>query len=81
MKIVYSVYGMGKKPKIKFKNVLKAFGGAGIYMDKQMLNHLQLSCGDEIKIELAENTIILSKPLLSECKVNELLQRAKRMIK
>lgn len=70
-----------RQPKIKFKNLIKAFGGTALYMDKQMLSCLQLSCGEEIQIELKDNFIVLSKPLISETKVHELLQKAKVRIK
>lgn len=69
-----------RQPKIKFKNLIKAFGGTALYMDKQMLKYLQLSCGEEIQIELKNNSIVLSKPLIPEQKVHELLQKAKTII-
>ena len=80
--MVYTIYVRKKtKPKIKFKHLLKAFGGAALYIDKQMLKHLQLSCGEEVQIEFKDGFIILSKPLITDTKVQELVQKARLLDK
>lgn len=56
-----------------YKNILKAFGGAGLYIDKTMLNHLGVLIGDEVTIELKEEGLLIRKPELDVNKVQELL--------
>ncbi len=56
-----------------YKRILKSFGGAGIYIDKCMLNHLGVLPGDEIVVELIEDKIILSKPEIDVNKIQELI--------
>ena len=56
-----------------YKNILKAFGGAGLYIDKIMLNHLGVLIGDEVTIELKEEGLLIRKPELDVNKVQELL--------
>ena len=71
---------MRKKPKIKFKKLLSAFGGVALYIDRQMLEHLNLQSGEEIQIELKEHEIVLSKPFITNIEVDELLQKEKSRI-
>lgn len=56
-----------------YKNILKAFGGAGLYIDKTMLNHLGVLIGDEVVIELKEDGLLIKKPELDANRVQELL--------
>ena len=56
-----------------YKNILRAFGGAALYLDLNMLHHLNVSAGDEVIIELAEDKIIITKPTLDAKKIKELL--------
>lgn len=56
-----------------YKNILKAFGGAALYLDRNMLCHLGVTAGDEVIIELAEEKIIITKPALNAKKIKELL--------
>lgn len=56
-----------------YKKIMKSFGGAGLYMDKSMLNHLGVLPGDEVVIELAEDYIKIKKPAINLLKVQELL--------
>lgn len=56
-----------------YKNILKAFGGAGLYIDKTMLNHLGVLIGDEVTIELKEDGLLIRKPELDVNKVQELI--------
>lgn len=56
-----------------YKKIIKAFGGAGLYMDKTMLSHLNVSTGDEVVIELKDGCIELRKPDLDLNKIQELL--------
>lgn len=52
---------------------MKSFGGAGLYMDKAMLNHLGVLPGDEIVIELIDNCIKITKPELDLDVIQELI--------
>ena len=56
-----------------YKNILKAFGGAGLYIDKTMLNHLGVLIGDEVVIELKEDGLLIKKPEIDPNKIQELL--------
>ena len=44
-----------------YKKIMKSFGGAGLYMDKSMLNHLGVLPGDEVVIELKDDFIKIKK--------------------
>ena len=52
---------------------MKAFGGAGLYMDKTMLNHLGVLAGDEVVIELKDDGLMIKKPDLDLNRIQELL--------
>jgi len=56
-----------------YKNILKAFGGAGLYIDKTMLNHLGVLIGDEVTIELRDDGLLIRKPELDVNKIQELI--------
>ena len=56
-----------------YKNILKAFGGAGLYIDKTMLSHLGVLIGDEVVIEFKDDGILIKKPDLDASKIQELL--------
>lgn len=56
-----------------YKKIMKSFGGAGLYMDKNMLNHLGVLPGDEVVIELTEDYIKIKKPEINLDLVQELL--------
>jgi len=56
-----------------YKRIIKAFGGAGLYIDKTMLNHLGVLTGDEVVIELLPEGLLIKKPDLDLDKIQELL--------
>ena len=56
-----------------YKKIMKAFGGAGLYMDKTMLNHLGVLAGDEVVIELKDDCLVIKKPDLDVNRIQELL--------
>lgn len=56
-----------------YKRIMKSFGGAGLYMDKSMLNHLGVLPGDEVVIELIEDKIVIKRPELDLDKIQELI--------
>lgn len=56
-----------------YKKVLKAFGGAALYLDKIILKHLNISTYDEVVIELVDDKVIITKPTLDAKKIKELL--------
>jgi antitoxin component of MazEF toxin-antitoxin module len=66
-----------------YKKVLKAFGGAGLYIDKCILKHLGITAGDEVVIELVDDKVVITKPCIDAKKIKELLdanERSKRGI-
>ena len=56
-----------------YKKIMKAFGGAGLYIDKTMLNHLGCLIGDEVVIELTEDGLHITKPTIDPARIQELL--------
>lgn len=61
-----------------YKKINRACGGAILYVDKTMLNHLGVLAGDEVSIELeANSTLVIKKPELDLSKVQEILKNAK----
>lgn len=56
-----------------YKRIMKSFGGAGLYMDKSMLNHLGVLPGDEVVIELVDDKIVIKRPELDLDKIQELI--------
>lgn len=62
---------------VKFKKLINAFGGVALYVDKQMLDYLHVKGGDEVRIDFKDGKVILSRPIISNERVNQLLQKAK----
>lgn len=60
--------------KVFYKKILKAFGGAALYLNKDILSYLKVSTGDEVKIELRNNQVIITKPLLDSESISKILQ-------
>ena len=59
-----------------YKKINKACGGAILYVDRTMLNHLGVLVGDEIVIELKEDSsLVIKKPDLDLTKVQEILRK------
>lgn len=56
-----------------YKKIQSAFGGAGLYLDKHMLRALDARCGDELVITLEDGRLIISKSIISDKKIEELL--------
>ena len=56
-----------------YKKILKAFGGAALYLDKSILKALKVATGDEVIVEIQENRVIITKPILDANKIKELL--------
>ena len=56
-----------------YKKIMKSFGGAGLYMDKSMLNHLGVLPGDEVVIELKDDFIKIKKLDINLNLVQEIL--------
>lgn len=56
-----------------YKRILKSYGGAGLYVDKMMLNHLGVLVGDEVVIELEKDCLIIKKSELDLNRVQEIL--------
>lgn len=56
-----------------YKKVLKAFGGAALYIDKCILKQLNIVPGDEVVIELCDDKVIITKPCIDAKKIKELL--------
>lgn len=61
-----------------YKKVLKAFGGAALYLDKSILKHLKISSGDEVIIELVDDKVIITKPLVDVKTIEELLNASEK---
>ena len=62
-----------------YKKVLKAFGGAGLYIDKCILRHLSIFPGDEVVIELVDDKVIITKPCIDYKKIKELLDATRKI--
>lgn len=60
-----------------YKKILKAFGGAALYLDKSILKHLKVSTGDEVIIELVDDKVIITKPAIDIKKIKELFDASK----
>lgn len=61
-----------------FKKIQKTFGdAAGLYFDKKMLNHLKVQPGDEVVIELINDTLIIKKSIVPNNLINEVLKNVK----
>lgn len=56
-----------------YKKILKAFGGAALYLDKSILKHLKVNAGDEVIIELVDDKVIITKPKIDVKMIKELL--------
>jgi hypothetical protein len=69
------------KNRYKYKKILKAFGGHALYLDKYMLTHLDVVCGDEVCIELVEDGIKITKADVDNKYIMELLNCAKAKLK
>jgi len=58
-----------------YKKIQKSFGGAALYLDKVILNHLGVLPGDEVIVELIDNKIVVQKSRLDIDKIQEILNR------
>jgi antitoxin component of MazEF toxin-antitoxin module len=56
-----------------YKRIMKAFGGAGLYVDKTMLNHLGAMIGDEVIIELKDDCLIIKKSGMDLSKIQGII--------
>ena len=64
-----------------YKKILKAFGGAALYLDKCILKHLSIVPGDEIVIELVDDKVIITKPCIDAKRIKELLDANEKLKK
>lgn len=64
-----------------YKKILSAFGGAGLYIDKCILKHLSVVPGDEVVIELKDNQVIITKPIIDAKKIKEILDANEKLNK
>ena len=55
-----------------YKRILKAFGGAALYIDKKMLKCLGVGLDDELCIELQKDRIVITKSVMCDKKLREL---------
>lgn len=62
-----------------YKKTLEAFGGAALYLDKCILNHLGIRPKDEVIIELQDNKVVITKPLIDAKTIKEILDANKKV--
>ena len=58
-----------------YKKLIKAFGGSALYIDKCILNALNVNPGEEVCIEIKDNKVIITKPSISVNEVKELIEK------
>ena len=60
-----------------YKRTIQAFGGTALYLDKCILQALNIECGDEIVIDIQEGKVTLTKPTINIDKIQQLLNATK----
>lgn len=63
--------------KFFYKKILKAFGGAALYINKDILTHLKVNTGDEIRLELRNGEVVITKPKLDAESIRKILENDK----
>lgn len=65
---------MTSKKKL-YKKILKAFGGCALYLDKCILQALDVNYGDEVVIEVCEGIITITKPKIDNNKIKAIIDK------
>ena len=64
-----------------YKKLIKAFGGAALYVDKNMMKALNIISGDEVVIDVQPGIITIQKPTIDANKIKELLDASEKFKK
>lgn len=66
------------KSRVSYQKIISAFGGAALYIKKDALRYLGIKPKDEVKVELKDGCVIISKPAIDCNEINNMLEKLKQ---